>query len=70
MISGDKEFQKSLQQLERMYRALATLRAEVVPQSAANFQLLAEGPIDEINRLRREIDEYLGIAQHTTAASV
>ena len=26
------------------------------------FSVLAEGPIDEIGKLRREIDEYLGVS--------
>jgi hypothetical protein len=61
MISNSIELDQSIQQLERMYRALAELRQRVLPQSAANFQVVAEGPIEEIRRLQREIDEYLGI---------
>jgi len=69
MIGDDKELQQCLEQLDRMYRALATLRADIAPFNPLNFQLLAEGPIEEIRRLRREVDEYLGIVQDTAATS-
>ena len=42
-------------------RALAELRSRILPQNERSFQLLAEGPADEIRKLQREIDEYLGI---------
>lgn len=61
MITSDFELEQSIQQLERMYRAIAELRSRIASANAANFQLLAEGPADEIRRLQREIDEYLGI---------
>lgn len=61
MITSSAQLDQSIQQLERMYRALAELRARVLPQSAANFQVVAEGPIEEIRRLQHEIGEYLGI---------
>jgi hypothetical protein len=69
MIKSDAELQQSLEQMERMYRALAHLRADIAPQNYANFQLLAEGPIDEIRKLREEIDAYLGINVPMAAGS-
>jgi len=35
----------------------------------SQFQLFAEGPIEEIRRLRRDIDEYLGIQETVEATS-
>jgi hypothetical protein len=67
MIRNDAELAQSIEQMERMYRALARLRADIAPVNYANFQLLAEGPIDEIRKLRGEIDAYLGI--HEPAAT-
>jgi hypothetical protein len=61
VIASSIELVQSIQQLKRMYRALAELRARVLPHSAANFQVVAEGPIEEIRRLQNEIGEYLGI---------
>lgn len=69
MIQNDAELQHSMQQMERMYRALAHLRADIAPLNYANFQLLAEGPIDEIRKLRSEIDEYLGIREPAASSS-
>lgn len=68
MIENDAELRQSMEQMERMYRALACLRADIAPANQERFQLLAEGPIDEIRKLRKEIDEYLGI-QEPAAAS-
>ena len=60
MISNDTELRQTLEQMERMYRALAALRREVSPVNPRQFALLAEGPVDLISRrtspkdLRRE----------------
>jgi len=67
MIENDAELRQCLEQMDRMYRALANLRAEIAPLNYANFQLFAEGPIDEIRKLRAEIDEYLGIREPLAA---
>jgi hypothetical protein len=67
MIQNEAELAQSMEQMERMYRALARLRSEVAPVSDAKFRLLAEGPIDEIRKLRREIDDYLGIFEPVPA---
>jgi hypothetical protein len=62
MISNDAEFNQSIEQLDRMYRAVAELRARVGSVNSPQFQLLAEGPVEEIRRLRHEIDVYLGVS--------
>jgi hypothetical protein len=61
MITNDTELQHSLDQLSRMYRALATLRSEIEPASPGRFALMAEGPLDEIRRLMEEIECYTGV---------
>lgn len=58
MISNQAELEQAISQLNHMYRALAALRAEI-PRNSPQFDLFAEGPKDEIERLRAEIDEYL-----------
>jgi hypothetical protein len=45
MIKNDHEFQQTLEQLERMYRALAALRKDVLPKNPRTFAVLAEGPL-------------------------
>jgi hypothetical protein len=61
MITNDEQLQQAIEQLGRMYRALAALRAEVLPVNARQFALMAEGPVDEIQRLQAQIDAYAGI---------
>ncbi|HMO64663.1 MAG TPA: hypothetical protein PKE47_05475 [Verrucomicrobiota bacterium] len=46
---------QSVEQLERMNRVLEHLRNEVLPRNPRMFALLAEGPLDEIQRLHDEI---------------
>jgi type II secretory pathway component PulJ len=60
MISNDAELRQTMEQMERMYRALAALRREVYPVNPQQFALLAEGPQDELLRLQQQIDAYTG----------
>jgi hypothetical protein len=60
MITNDEQLQQAVEQLGHMYRALAALRAEVLPVNARQFALMAEGPIDEIRRLQAQIAAYAG----------
>ena len=60
MITNDAELSQSMEQLERMYRALAALRRDVYPVNRQQFALLAEGPEEEIRRLQEAIDIYTG----------
>src|ERR1017187_9413848 len=62
MITNDEQLDQALEQLGRMYRALADLRKEVLPLNARNFALMAEGPVDEIRRLEEQISDYTGRA--------
>ena len=60
MITNDDELRQAMQQLERMYRALAALRRDVYPINPRQFALLAEGPEEEIRRVQDSIDNYTG----------
>ena len=62
MITNDKQLHQAVEQLRRMYRALTALRTEVQPVNAVQFAVMAEGPLDEIQRLQAEIDSYTGVA--------
>ena len=48
---------QTIEQLERMNRVLAHLREEVLPKDPRLFALMVEGPLDEISRLRTQIEE-------------
>lgn len=69
MIECDEQLDQSIQQLERMYRALAELRSRVLPQSQEWFRLMAEGPVDEIRRLQSDIELYLDMESVERAVS-
>ena len=49
--------EQTVGQLERMNEALAHLRRECLPGQPKKFALLAEGPLEEIRRLRSEIEQ-------------
>lgn len=60
MITNDAELSQALEQMQRMYRALAALRRDVYPINPQQFALLAEGPQDELERFQQQIDDYTG----------
>jgi hypothetical protein len=47
---------QTVEQLERMNAALISLRRELLPSQPRKFAILAEGPLEEIRRLRDEIE--------------
>lgn len=61
MIENDAQLNLTLEQMGRMYRALADLRREVLPKSRQWFNLMAQGPVDEIRKMQAEVDAYTGI---------
>ena len=58
MIRSDEEFIQTLEQLERMYHALASLRRDILPKNRRNFAILAEGPLDYIRQFHEELEQY------------
>src|SRR5215470_14656759 len=62
MISNDAQLDQAIEQMGRMYRVLTDLRKEILPLNPRNFALFAEGPVDEIQKLDEQIDEYSGRA--------
>ena len=47
---------QTVEQLERMSEALATLRKELLPGQPKKFAILAESPLEEMRRLQGEIE--------------
>ena len=45
--------------------ALAAIRQNVLPYNPQLYALMSEGYIDQILKLRAQIDEYLGLAPQT-----
>jgi hypothetical protein len=69
MIENEAGFRQTIEQLERMYRVVAELRSRMGADNPSQFELFAEGPVEEIRRLRRDIDEYLGIQEAVAAGT-
>ena len=61
MIEDERQLQQSIEQLDRMYRALAEIHSRVRPGDPTRYSLMAEGPLDEIHRLQADIETYLGV---------
>jgi len=47
---------QTMEQMERMNEALATLRRELLPGQPKKFAILAEGPLEEMRRLQTEVE--------------
>lgn len=62
-IHTDAEMEVNLELIQGMYRALAELHRRVAPLNYTNYLIMAEGPIEQIRRLRSEINEYLGVQE-------
>jgi hypothetical protein len=61
MIANDEQLGIVQAQVTRLETAVRSLAVTVRPQSEQQFQLLAEGYVDQLRQLRRDIDAYLGI---------
>lgn len=59
MIQNDGQLQQAIEQIERLYQGLDTLRADVLPKNPRTFAIIAEGPLDEIRKLQEEISSYV-----------
>ena len=60
MNTTEAVLDQTVEQLERMNAALIALRRELLPRQPRKFAILAEGPLEEIRRLRDEIEHLTG----------
>jgi hypothetical protein len=67
MITTEAGYQLALEQLERAEHALAALNAGCPRVSESWRAVMAEGWIDQARQLRREIEEYTGLATQEEA---
>ena len=59
MIQDMRRLSYTMQQLERIIRALEDLRHTVLPKDPVLFATMAEAPLDDLKRLRKEVNEYV-----------
>jgi hypothetical protein len=60
-IESEAGLKQTIDVIRLMYEALADLHQRVAPVNFKNYLIMAEGPLEEIRRARRDIEEYLGI---------
>lgn len=68
MITTDPQLQQAIEQIQRLYHALDSLRRDILPQNPRNFAIMAEGPVEEIRTLQADIHAYLTRLEAVDAA--
>ena len=61
MIQNDEHLNQTRTAIGHLEAAVASLKREVLPLSPARFALMAEPAVDQLQELRSQVDEYLGI---------
>lgn len=59
MIRNDTDLAVEQEALAGLERALESLRQRVQPKNPRNFEVFAETYVDEINKLKSQIAEYI-----------
>jgi hypothetical protein len=67
MIDTAEQLYQAIEQMGRMQRILESYRNEILTKNPRNFMLLAEGPLEQLRQLQRQIDEYF---QRVEAAGI
>ena len=70
MNKTDAILTQTLEQLERMNEALGALRRELLPAQPRKFAILAEGPLEEMRRLQRELEQLTAEITAGSSAAV
>ena len=59
IIETAEQLYQAIEQMGRMQRILESYRNEILTKHPRNFALLAEGPLEQLRQLQKQIDEYL-----------
>lgn len=65
MIQNVRQLRVTMEQIERLIRALEDLRENVLPQDPKLFATLAEAPLNDLQRLRGDVHDFLQELQPT-----
>ena len=65
MIKNREELEHTQEQINRLERVLVAMKEE---ERLEDYQLLSGSYIDQIRRMRREIDVYLGVTEGEAVA--
>jgi hypothetical protein len=69
MIENEGQLRQALEQIQNLCAAVDSLRADVFAKNSRNFAVLAEGPLEQIRQLQRQVDEYVHFLEGAPAAS-
>jgi hypothetical protein len=61
MITNDEQLEQTQLAIINLESSLAALKRDVYPLNPRRFALMAEPIIDHINKLRGQVDEYVGM---------
>lgn len=59
MITETSQCHQAVEQMERMFRILRRFEQDVLEQNPDQFALFAQGPLDEIGRLYKDLANYV-----------
>ncbi|MGH7847082.1 MAG: hypothetical protein ACREQW_18210 [Candidatus Binatia bacterium] len=59
MIETAEQLYQAIEQMGRMQRILESYRNEILMKNPRNFAVLAEGPLEQLRQLQKQIDEYI-----------
>jgi len=59
MIKDPNHLRLTLQQMRRLLRALDDLKDTVLPKDPQLFAVMAEAPLEDLDRLRQEVEDFL-----------
>jgi hypothetical protein len=69
VIQNDEQLKQTREALIRLESAMALLARDKASIHPSRFSLMAEPIVADIRRLRREIEEYIGIDAEQPASS-
>ena len=59
MIEDTNQLRVTMQQMRRLLWALADLKEHVLSQDLKLFATMAEAPLEDLDRLRQEVESFL-----------
>ena len=59
MIETAEQLYQAIEQMGRMQRVLESYRNELLAKSPRNFAILAEGPLEQLRQLQKQVDDCI-----------
>ena len=65
MIETAQQLYQAIEQMGRMQRILESYRNELLAKSPRNFAILAEGPLEQLRQLQKQVDDCIQTLEDT-----